>query len=138
MAKNISDLKRIEVKYIRDGIKSQYPAKEFCLVCDEVEDLEFHHYHSVDLLWEKWKKENDVVVNSAEEIMAVRNFFYKDHHFELVNDGACLCNTHHKLLHKIYGVKPLLVTAPKQRRWVQKQREKRGLEWPYTMESNVS
>ena len=131
MAKNTGELKRIEVKYIRDGIKSKYPEKVFCLICDTTEDLEFHHYHSVDLLWEKWKKANNIKVETAEEIMEVREQFYADHYFELVDDGACLCNEHHKLLHKIYGVKPLLTTAAKQRRWARIQREKRGLEWPY-------
>ena len=34
---------------------------------------------------------------------------------------------HHQKLHSIYGRNPKLVTGPKQRRWVELQREKYGL-----------
>ena len=49
MAKNINPLKRLEVKYVRDGIKSRYKLKTECEICGTTEELENHHYklHSV-------------------------------------------------------------------------------------------
>lgn len=124
MATNSSTLKRIEVKYIRDGIKSQYPKKYACDICDSPNDLENHHFFSVTKIWENWKNDTGVVINDADDIMLHRAEFYEAYRKELLEDVACLCNAHHKKLHTIYGAEPLLSTAEKQRRWVAIQREK--------------
>ena len=46
---------------------------------------------------------------------------------EIYNEAATLCKAHHQRLHSIYGKRPKLVTALKQKRWVDKQREKHGM-----------
>lgn len=124
MASNTNTLKRLEVKYVRDGIKSRYPKRSECAICGTTNDLELHHYSTVNLLWEKWKADNGVTIEDAAHIMLVREDFYTAHAKELLVDVVTLCNTHHKKLHAIYGKEPLLTTAPKQIRWVQIQKEK--------------
>jgi hypothetical protein len=46
---------------------------------------------------------------------------------ELYDETVTLCHTHHMGLHAIYGKDPALVTAPKQKRWTEIQREKWAL-----------
>lgn len=126
MASNSSPLKRLEVKYLRDGVKSNYPDKHFCEICGTTSDLENHHYHTFTLLWEKFKKDNKIVIRDADHIMELRPDFYKVYWDQLVakEEIACLCVDHHRKLHAIYGKDPALPTAEKQKRWVVKQREK--------------
>ena len=124
MAKNTGDLKRTKYKYIRDGIKSNYVYKSECEVCGCSSDLELHHPNTVSLLFDNWCSARGVVVNTVDEVMAIRDDFYKDHWNELVVDVMTLCNTHHKALHKIYGIQPSLATADKQRNWVKRLRDK--------------
>jgi hypothetical protein len=120
------DLKRYCVKWIRDKVKSQYPVKSSCEICENTEELHFHHYHSLAELWNKWERNNKLNVTTNEEILLVRQQFIKEHREELITLGACLCKKHHEMLHKIYGKNPALSTAEKQARWVQKQKEKRN------------
>lgn len=125
MAKNTGNgLKRDPVKYIRDGIKSNYKKESACEICDSGEDLELHHYHSVSFVLEKYAKELGLSLSTKEEVLAMRDEFYKIHWRELVEDTVTLCNHHHTALHKVYGQKPLLHTASKQRNWVGKQYDK--------------
>lgn len=73
----------------------------------------------MDLLWTRWKLANKVSPpTSAEEIMSLRQLFYKDNWNEVVEDCATLCSMHHKMLHNIYGATPPLATANKQKAWV--------------------
>lgn len=123
MAKN-TGLKRDPVKYIRDGVKANYKKDCKCAICGTEEDLELHHYHSVSFLLEKYAKEKGLSLSTKEEVLGMRDQFYQDHWHELVEDTVTLCNKHHTLLHKIYGQKPLLYTASKQRIWVEKQHDK--------------
>ncbi len=120
----MADLKRYEVKYIRDAVKSQYPVKSSCEICGTTEELHFHHYNSLAELYNKWAAKNGIDVTTAEEIMVVRQKFIAEHREELITLGACLCKKHHEALHKIYGKNPSLATAEKQARWVTKQKEK--------------
>lgn len=122
----MSDLKRYEVKYIRDAVKSQYPMKSACEICGSTEELHFHHFNSLAELYNKWAAERNLKVATADEMMEVRKVFIKEHWNELVVLGACLCAKHHSALHKLYGKNPPLATAEKQQRWVQKQKEKRN------------
>lgn len=119
-------LKRYEVKYLRDGIKSKYPPKVACEICGTTTELQYHHYNSLAQMYNKWSKENDINVETVEEMEAMRIRFYDVFYDELVHQGACLCKEHHQKLHSVYGKDPSLATAGKQERWVGKQRAKRG------------
>lgn len=122
----MSELKRLEVKYVRDRAKSRYSKDGECAICGTTEDLQLHHYHTVDLLWNKWKKANGIVIDEVDDILAVRDDFIAEHEYELYDDVVTLCkNCHNFKLHRLYGQKPSLATAPKQRRWVEKQAAKR-------------
>ena len=119
MAKN-----RVPTKWIRDGIKSHYCKSDTCAICNTTENLELHHYHTVSLLLQTYARENDIAIDTDEDVLAMRDQFYEDHWNELVTATVTLCNEHHKVLHKIYGKAPLLHTASKQPLWVEKQRLK--------------
>ena len=94
--------------------------------CMNLKELQLHHYHTFDLLWNKWKKENNIKITCVDDVMAVRDDFIAAHEYELYDDVATLCKQCHNFkLHKIYGQKPSLATADKQRRWVAKQAAKR-------------
>lgn len=124
MAKNTGEKKRVPVKHIRDGIKSNYNKDCKCAICSTEEDLELHHYRTVSTLFYNYCKEHNIDISTDELVLAMRDQFYKDHWEDLVEYTVTLCNKHHKLLHKIYGREPLLHTAEKQERWVQKQKDK--------------
>jgi hypothetical protein len=61
---------------------------------------------------------------SDEERKLFREEFITQYREELVNETVTLCEEHHTLLHKLYGSKPSLVTASKQKLWVVKQYNK--------------
>lgn len=117
-------LKRYEVKYIRDGVKANYPVKTACEICLATEDLHFHHFNSLAELYNKWSLEKGIKVKDVSEMEVVRDAFISEFWEELVELGACLCKAHHEKLHRIYGKNPPLRTASKQAAWVVKQREK--------------
>lgn len=118
-------LNRLEVKYVRDGIKTRYLKANACAICGNTTELEYHHYNTVDLLWEKWKKTNAIgEITDPKEIMGLREKFYQDHETEMVYDCVTLCSKHHKALHSVYGASPSLLTANKQKNWVAKQNAK--------------
>ena len=121
------DLKRDLVKYVRDKAKSGYQKETQCYICGETESLEFHHFYGMTELLESWLKSNKITINSAEEIMKVRVTFIEEHPNELYDEAATLWKAHHMRLHSIYGKRPKLVTAPKQKRWVDKMRIKHGM-----------
>lgn len=121
----MADLKRDEIKYIRDLAKSAYTKNTECEICDSTEELQFHHYYSMTLLWEKWKKKEKISIDSVEHIMSIREDFKAYHVKEIYTDTVTLCKScHMDKLHKIYGKVPPLATAEKQKRWVQKQKIK--------------
>ena len=120
------DLKRDLVKYVRDKAKSKYEKGTECYICRTQENLEFHHYYSLTELLEKWMKEKGLSKHmSVEDIEIERLIFIKEHKKELYEDTVTLCHYHHQdRLHKLYGKRPPLATAEKQKRWVERQREK--------------
>lgn len=118
------DLKRLAVKYCRDKAKSRYAKGDECYICGSTENLEFHHFTSLTYLLEAWLKRNKLTMNTAEEAMLHREKFIAEHEKELYEDTVTLCKKHHERLHKVYGLKPVLITAEKQKRWVERQREK--------------
>ena len=121
------DLKRDLVKYVRDKAKSNYRKDTQCFICRETENLEFHHFHGMTELLHKWLKDNKITITSADEIMNLREQFINEHKVEVYDEAATLCKTHHIRLHSIYGKRPKLVTAKKQKRWVEIQRDKYGM-----------
>lgn len=120
----MAELLRMPVKYIRDRIKSQYPKGTECHICASTQTLEFHHYHSVAEMYKVWIAKNKLVVETAEDILLVRDRFIEDHWDEMINACVTLCKAHHAKLHQVYGKNPKLSTAEKQPRWVEKQRLK--------------
>ena len=124
----MSDLKRDEIKYIRDISKAAYTKEATCYICGTTEELQFHHFYSMTPLWEKWKKDNNIVITSVEDILDYREHFKAFHSNEIYNETVTLCKFHHmEKLHKVYGKVPALHTAEKQKRWCDKQKEKIAL-----------
>lgn len=120
----MTKLKRDPIKYVRDFCKSGYPKLDSCEVCGSQENLDFHHYYSMTPLFNKWCKENKIMIESEEDILQHREQFAKDHQEEIFELTATICSSLHERLHKIYGKNPSLGTAKKQMRWIEKQKEK--------------
>jgi len=120
-------LKRDLVKYVRDKAKSQYNKGTDCYICGETENLDFHHFYGLTELLETWLKKKQIVITEESEIISLRPDFIKEHTKELYEDAVTLCHDHHLRLHSIYGKRPKLVTAKKQQRWVDIQRNKNGM-----------
>lgn len=119
------DLKRDEIKYVRDLAKSSYQKDKQCFICDSEAELQFHHFYSMTLLWNKWKKDQNIQINSVDDILVERENFKGYHYKEIYAETVTLCKFHHmERLHKIYGKVPALGTAEKQKRWCEKQRIK--------------
>ena len=77
------------------------------------------------LLWEKWKRENNIQIESVDDILVERENFKGVHYKEIYADTVTLCKYHHMdRLHKIYGKVPPLSTAKKQKRWCDIRRSK--------------
>jgi len=121
------DLKRDLVKYVRDKAKSKYNKDTQCYICGETENLDFHHFYGMTELLETWLKRNKITITSADEIMNLRELFIEEYTNEIYQEAATLCRAHHQRLHSIYGKRPKLVTALKQKRWANIQREKHGM-----------
>ena len=121
------NFKRDLVKYVRDKAKSQYNKSSNCFICDSTEQLDFHHYHGLTELLETWIKKNKLNINNEQEILEIRQAFIDEHYKELYKDTVTLCHSHHMKLHSIYGKRPKLIHAEKQKRWVEKQRDKYGM-----------
>lgn len=123
------ELKRLEVKYVRDKAKSAYPPREnaTCRICGTTQDLQFHHFTGLTNLWNRFKKKRKIVIHDTEDIEIYRDQFIASHHSELYDNGTYLCENDHAALHKIYGKSPGLGTSGKQARWVERQREKNEL-----------
>ena len=121
------DLKRDLVKYVRDKAKSKYNKDTQCYICGETDNLDFHHFYGMTELLETWLKSNKITITSADEIMNLRELFIEEYPNEIYHEAATLCKGHHQRLHSIYGKRPKLVTALKQKRWANIQREKHGM-----------
>ena len=123
-------LKRDPVKYIRDKAKSLYQKGTECHICGATENLDFHHFYSLSPLLDKWLTEKQKIRPehyTDEYIIIWRDEFIEDNWSELYEDTVTLCHQHHLQLHSVYGRNPALVTAPKQSRWVDIQRDKHGM-----------
>ena len=120
-------MKRLPVKWVRDLAKSHYKKGSECAVCSSTEKLEHHHYSSLSLVFRKWLKLRGIKIASDDDVKECREGFINDHWYEVVDDMVTLCKQDHLQLHKVYGTEPTLSTVAKQKRWVVRQREKRGL-----------
>ena len=118
--------KRLPIKWIRDMNKRRYEKGTECVVCGTDQLLEFHHFYSLTLLFEKWLKVNNLTVNTDDDVLAIRDQFSEEHKREIFDEAVTLCKGHHALLHKVYGITPALHTAAKQRRWLGIQAKKFG------------
>jgi hypothetical protein len=122
---------RLPVKWIRDMNKTRYQKGDSCAICGTSENIEFHHYYSLTLLFEKWVKANNLTINNDDDVLNIREQFSNEHKRELFGEVVDLCKAHHARLHDIYGVTPLLHTAEKQKRWVGIQAEKHGIKYEF-------
>jgi len=122
-----TSLKRIPIKYIRDRAKSRYKKDSACYVCNATGSLDLHHLYTVDVLFAKWAKKNNITIQTVEDILEVRDDFISEHEYELYTYVRTLCRDCHKRLHTVYSQKPALSTAEKQERWLEKQREKHSI-----------
>lgn len=121
----MTDLKRDEIKYIRDLSKSEYSKGEECYICGTHDNLQFHHFYSLTELWNKFKKRAKIVINNVDDILTYRDAFIAAHFVEIYDETVTLCKYHHmERLHKIYGKSPSLATAKKQKRWCDIMRDK--------------
>lgn len=118
--------KRDCIKWIRDKAKSAYQKQDHCHICGSTESLELHHFSSLTNLLEKWAKTKGYDISTDDGVVAIRDEFIAEHHNEIYKEVVTLCKKHHLLLHSVYGGKPALATAPKQARWVEKQKDKYG------------
>jgi hypothetical protein len=123
MAKNTNNA-RIKVKWIRDKAKSAYQKQSACYICQTTENLELHHTHSITLLVDRWCKQTGHRLDSDEEVLEYRDEFISKHMDEIYKYVYTLCNQHHIRLHQIFGKAPALITATKQSRWIELQRQK--------------
>jgi hypothetical protein len=122
--------KRDPIKHIRDKAKSRYQKGTSCEICGSDKELDFHHYYSLTPLFNKWCIANSIKINTDEDVLEIRERFIAEHQKELYDEAVTICHTHHMKLHSIYGKDPSLATAPKQKRWVEIQREKHGVIQP--------
>jgi hypothetical protein len=120
-------LKRDLVKYVRDKAKSKYKKDTECYICGSTENLDFHHFYGLTELLEWWMKENKITIETEEQILALREEFIKENEDKVYTHAVTLCHSHHLRLHGIYGKRPKLITAEKQQRWVEIQRDKYGM-----------
>lgn len=123
------------LKYIRDGVKSNYTYAPSCQICDSVENLELHHYATIYHLLEKFLKDNSMPQDATERLV-FREKFINLYWNELVVETVTLCESHHTLLHKLYGSRPELYTSSKQKKWVELQGLKQ--KWLYKPVSGLA
>ena len=117
-------LKRDLVKYVRDKAKSKYKKSNNCYICGGTEHLDFHHYYGLTELLETWLKQKKIIIEKEQDILALRESFIDDNYDKVYDYTVTLCHKHHLRLHSIYGKRPKLITAEKQNKWVEIQREK--------------
>ena len=118
------NLKRDLVKYVRDKAKSKYKKASACYICGSTEQLDFHHFYGLTELLETWIKEKNIIIETDQDILELRESFIDENKTKLYKNTVTLCHKHHLRLHSIYGKRPKLITAEKQQKWVEIQRDK--------------
>lgn len=117
-------LLRDPIKYVRDRAKSRYVKGDHCEICGSTESLDFHHYYTMTVLFNKWCKDKGYTVKTVDDILNIRDQFILEEEDKVYNQTVTLCHDHHMQLHSVYGKDPSLGTASKQVRWVGIQKEK--------------
>lgn len=131
-------MKRLEVKYVRDFCKSDYDKAAECYICGTDKELQLHHYNSLTLLWEKWKKENEIQIKDVKDIEKYREVFKNKFSNEIYREVVTLCKFHHMdRLHVIYGKVPPLHTVNKQKQWCETQRLKEKQKWQLDLSRSI-
>jgi|TARA_B110000305_G_C19451595_1_gene648290 hypothetical protein len=120
-------LKRDLVKYVRDKAKSRYKKQTECYICGSTEELDFHHFYGLTELLELWLRKRKIVITEEQQILDIREEFIEEEHDKVYDHAVTLCHSHHMRLHGIYGKRPTLITAKKQQKWVEIQRNKYGM-----------
>lgn len=120
----INTNKRVAIKWVRDKAKSAYEKQSTCYICGTTHELELHHLHSINGLLESWAKLNKLDISTDQAVLAIRDRFIEEHHAEIYELVYTLCNKHHVQLHGIYGKSPMPSSVPKQKHWIELQREK--------------
>jgi 5-methylcytosine-specific restriction endonuclease McrA len=123
MAKNTTN-KRIAIKHIRDRCKAKYQKRDTCDICGTDKDLELHHFHSLTKLLNSWAEKKNYSIDTDEEVLEIRDEFIAEHHHEIYDLVATLCNSHHVKLHSCYGKAPSPSSVEKQQRWIELQKNK--------------
>ena len=118
------NLKRDLVKYVRDKAKSKYKKASACYICGSTEQLDFHHFYGLTELLETWLREKNIIIETEQDILELRESFIDENKTKLYKNTVTLCHKHHLRLHSIYGKRPKLITAEKQQKWVEIQRDK--------------
>ena len=118
------NLKRDLVKYVRDKAKSKYKKASACYICGSTEQLDVHHFYGLTELLETWIKEKNIIIETEQDILELRESFIDENKTKLYENTVTLCHKHHLRLHSIYGKRPKLITAEKQQKWVEIQRDK--------------
>jgi hypothetical protein len=119
--------KREPVKWLRDGMKSQYKARETCFICACSANIELHHVYSVSEIWNTWLTKNKLSVSCDEDVLQLRKQFEMDNAEYLHNDNLySLCKPHHVRLHQLFGKSYSNYTAKKVIIWLDKQRQQYG------------
>ena len=118
------NLKRDLVKYVRDKAKSKYKKASACYICGSTEQLDFHHFYGLTELLETWIKKKNIIIETEQDILELRESFIDENKTKLYKNTVTLCHKHHLRLHSIYGKRPKLITAEKQQKWVEIQRDK--------------
>ena len=121
------NFKRALAKYVRDKAKSQYKKANACFICGSTENLDFHHFHGLTELLETWLTKNNITIEKEQDILEIREVFIGENYEKVYNEAVTLCHAHHLRLHSIYGKRPQLITAEKQKNWVEIQRTKHGM-----------
>ena len=96
-------------------------------MCGYSVNLDFEHLFGLTEVLERFLMKHNIVVETEEDILNIRETFIETHEKELYDEAVTLCHLHHLRLHSIYGKRPKLITAMKQKRWVEKQRVKHGM-----------
>lgn len=118
---------RLPVKWIRDGIKSNYKEREPCFICGSEENIELHHIYSVSELWNVWLRDKRIAISCDDDVIANRAQFELDNQDKLSNDNLySLCKSHHLRLHQIYGKSYSNYMGDRVRNWLHQQRDKYG------------
>ena len=101
------ELKRDLVKYIRDKAKSKYKKGCECEICGDTVKLDFHHFHSLTRLVDKWVKQEKL---EPYRVLEWREEFIEQNDAEIYEYTPKLSHKQPLQLHVLYGNYSLIGT----------------------------